>query len=186
MHSEHYQRLSLQTIHAEITQAGVKAMPAPKGNRFWEARSSSGRKPIFSNPNDLWEMAQEYFEWVEKNPLMDSELVKFQGEAKVVEVPKMRAMTISGLCLFLDISKDTLASYRKKKDFIAVITRIEEIIYTQKFTGASADLLNANIIARDLGLADKKEVKETSYSIEDIDKLAEILTAAGVDVNAIK
>lgn len=34
---------------------------------------------------------------------------------------------------------------------------MEEIIRTQKFEGASADLLNPNIIARDLGLAEKQE-----------------------------
>ena len=39
-----------------------------------------------------------------------------------------------------------------------VITRIRETAYNQKFTGAAADLLNANIIARDLGLSDKKEM----------------------------
>jgi hypothetical protein len=32
------------------------------------------------------------------------------------------------------------------------------VILDQKFTGAAADLLNPNIIARDLGLTDKKEV----------------------------
>jgi hypothetical protein len=31
------------------------------------------------------------------------------------------------------------------------------VIYEQKFTGAAADLLNPNIIARDLGLADKQD-----------------------------
>lgn len=41
---------------------------------------------------------------------------------------------------------------------LAVITQAEAVIYEQKFTGAAADLLNPNIIARDLGLADKKEL----------------------------
>ena len=40
---------------------------------------------------------------------------------------------------------------------LGVIREAEEIIRRQKFEGASADLLNANIIARDLGLADKAE-----------------------------
>ena len=35
---------------------------------------------------------------------------------------------------------------------------MKQIIKTQKFEGAAAELLNANIIARDLGLADKKEL----------------------------
>ena len=34
---------------------------------------------------------------------------------------------------------------------------MEQIIRTQKFEGAAAELLNPNIIARDLGLADRSE-----------------------------
>ena len=35
---------------------------------------------------------------------------------------------------------------------------MNNIIRTQKFTGAAAYMLNANIIARDLGLANKEEL----------------------------
>ncbi len=72
-------------------------------------------------------------------------------------VAKMRAMTIMGLCNFLDIAMATWQEYRGKQDFSAVVSRVEQIIRQQKFEGASADLLNPNIIARDLGLADKQE-----------------------------
>lgn len=89
---------------------------------------------------------------------MSAELVKFQGVATVSEVPKMRAMTIAGLCIFLDIDETTWRDYRSQDDFSTVITRVEQIIYQQKFSGAAADMLNPNIIARDLGLADKKEL----------------------------
>lgn len=129
-------------------------MAAPKGNRFWEARSTHGRKPIFASPDDLWHSCVEYFEWVEDNPLQESKLVSFQGESKLETVPKMRAMTISGLCIFLDIDLSSWENYRKKNDFFRIVTRVEQIIRNQKFTGAAADMLNPNIIARDLGLAD--------------------------------
>ena len=36
-----------------------------------------------------------------------------------------------------------------------VVSKAEKIIYEQKFTGAAADLLNPNIIARDLGNVEK-------------------------------
>ena len=45
---------------------------------------------------------------------------------------------------------------------MTVIDDIEKIIYRQKFEGAAAGLLNANIIARDLGLRDKQDVDHTS------------------------
>jgi hypothetical protein len=78
----------------------------------------------------------------------------YQGEVTQEPVAKMRAMTITGLCLFLDITLETWRTYRARKDISEVVTRAEQIIYDQKFSGAAADLLNSNIIARDLGLKD--------------------------------
>ena len=127
------------------------------GNTAWKARSSHGRNPIFETPEILEKACLEYFQWVQDNPLIAAETVKFQGVGKTMAIPKMRAMTLDGLCTFLDISDETWRNYREKADFIGVIARIERIIRVQKFEGAAADLLNANIIARDLGLADKQK-----------------------------
>jgi hypothetical protein len=132
-------------------------MPAPKGNSFWKARATHGRDAIFSSPSALWVSAQEYFEWVEENPLYESKPFAYQGVVVQEPVAKMRAMTIAGLCNFLDIGTSTWDDYRKREDFSEVATRVEQIIRQQKFEGAAADLLNPNIIARDLGLADKVE-----------------------------
>lgn len=46
----------------------------------------------------------------------------------------MRAMTLSGLCLFLDIHEDTWRLYRAREDFIEVTTRAEKVIHDQKFS----------------------------------------------------
>lgn len=135
------------------------------GNKFWEARSSHGRNPIFKTPEDLWDAACQYFEWVEANPLWEDRLVTFQGTATHEPVAKMRAMTISGLCIFLDIARRTWDEYRERPDFLPVVTRAEEIIRDQKFAGAAADLLNPNIIARDLGLADKTDLTSSDGSM---------------------
>lgn len=132
-------------------------MAAPVGNQFWKQRSTHGRNPKFESPDALWEAATEYFEWVEANPLQEAQAFAYQGNVKVQELPKMRAMTIMGLCIFLDISQQAWSEYKQRNGFGEVTTRIDEIIRTQKFEGASAGLLNANIIARDLGLADKQE-----------------------------
>lgn len=134
-------------------------MAAPKGNQFWKARSSHGRKPTFPSPDALWEACQEYFQWVEDNPLWEARPFAYQGEVTIATVAKMRAMTITGLCLFLDISFEAWSQYRKRKGFVEVCTQAEAVIYSQKFAGAAADLLNANIIARDLGLRDKTETE---------------------------
>lgn len=145
-------------------------MAAPVGNQFWKARAKHGRSKIFSSPTQLWNAACEYFQWVEDNPLKESKLVSFQGESKLEEVPLMRAMTIEGLTRFLGVNsvylnhfESTLDLKKKQgKDFSKVICEIKETMRDQKFTGASAGLLNANIIARDLGLSDKKDLDHSS------------------------
>ena len=134
------------------------------GNRFWEARSSAGPKPKFKSGEQLWAACVEYFRWAEDNPLWEAKAFPYQGEVKVESLPKMRAMTIAGLCLFLDISEESWRGWKTKghdqfrPDLLGVITQAELVIRDQKFAGAAADLLNANIIARDLGLADKSEL----------------------------
>ena len=129
---------------------------APLGNKFWLIRSSHGRKPIFKTPDELEKACLEYFEWTENNPLKEQKAFHSNGVITKTTVNKMRAMTLSGLCIFLDIDDDSWKNYKKKnKGFFGVCSNVEKIIYNQKFTGASADLLNASIIARELGLADK-------------------------------
>lgn len=87
----------------------------------------------------------------------------YQGEVVKEELPKMRAMTMTGLCLYLGVNEAYFRQFKKElpegeTDFSTVIANIEAVIYTQKFEGAAAELLNHNIIARDLGLADKSEL----------------------------
>lgn len=141
-------------------------MAAPVGNEFWKIRSKHGRDKLFATPELLLEAAVEYFQWCDSHPLIE---IDFKGkDATQVEIPKMRAYTLHGLCIYLGVNtnyfKDFRASAREKsdflsKDFSAVIAHIEETIYEQKFTGAAAGFLNPNIIARDLGLAEKTESK---------------------------
>jgi len=135
---------------------------APKGNQFWKARSKHGRDKLFKSAELLWDACCEYFEWVEDHPLMEAKAFSFQGDSWIESIPKMRAMTIGGLCIFLDIDETTWRAWREDNDLSTVVTRAEKIIYQQKFTGAAADLLNANIIARDLGLSDKSDIAHTS------------------------
>lgn len=133
-------------------------MAAPAGNQFWKLRSKHGRDKLFESPELLWEAACEYFAWCENNPLIE---VDFKGkDADEVHIPKMRAFTLHGLCLYLDCSREWWTKFRAAdhKDFLPVISRIEDTIHDQKFTGAAAGFLNPNIIARDLGLTEKKEV----------------------------
>lgn len=134
-------------------------MSAPEGNQFWKLRSKHGRDKIFETPNILWEAAQEYFEATSSRIW---ERTEFNGrDAIECKIPTSAPFTLTGLYIFLECDAKTWRNYREREDFVPIITRIENIIYTQKFEGASVGAYNANIIARDLGLADKKEVDKT-------------------------
>jgi hypothetical protein len=140
-------------------------MPAPKGNQFWKLRSKHGRDKLFATPALLWEAACSYFQWCEDNPLYEVKGFAFQGTVTKENFPKMRAMTLSGLCFYLHCNEAYFRTFKAQlpegeEDFNTVIKEIETVIYNQKFQGAAADLLNANIIARDLGLSDKSTVEQ--------------------------
>lgn len=150
-------------------------MAAPKGNQFWKLRSKHGRDKLFATPELMWEAACEYFEWCENNPLIE---VDYRGkDSDMVHIPKMRPFTLHGLCLYLGCNTQYFKTFKAQlnegeKDFNTVITNIEEVIYNQKFTGAAAGFLNANIISRDLGLSDKKEL-EHSGGVKQIFKIGD-------------
>lgn len=163
-------------------------MGAPKGNEFWKLRSKHGRDKLFKTPELLWEAACEYFHWCNEHPWLKMEQNKGRTSMKVdlkndgvdfdtiqpntlVALPTARPYTLSGLCLYLNCNQAYFRQFRslindKKeekltqldKDFSTVITRIEETIYTQKYEGAVVGAYNPNIIARDLGLVDKKDM----------------------------
>jgi hypothetical protein len=145
-----------------------KAKPGDKrlNNQFWKVRSKSGRDKLFESPEALWIEACKYFKWCEGNPLYEMKVFSYRGGITTTNVPKMRAMTLRGLCLYLGCSEGYFRNFKKHikegeeedKGFMSVIREIEDTIYIQKFEGAAAGLFESNIIARDLGLIDKQEV----------------------------
>jgi len=138
-------------------------MAAPSNNQFWKLRSKHGRDKLFATPELMWEAACEYFQWCEDNPWMKTETTIRGANTDVKTTPTERPFTMQGLCLYLDCNTQYFNQFKKElkeddKDFSLVITRIEENIYKQKFEGAAVGAFNANIIARDLGLTDNKNI----------------------------
>jgi len=160
-------------------------MAAPQGNQFWKQRSKHGRDKLFQTPAILLEAAEEYFQWCEDNPFIESKpMVVSNGQnsgssIEMAEIPIKRPFTLYGLCSFLDCSTGYFRAFKstaqeKDKDFLSVIEKIEETIYNQKFSGAASGFFNANIIARDLGLRDQSEIKhEIQKGFLNVDPLAD-------------
>ena len=143
------------------------------GNQLWNLRQYPGRPKLFDKPEEFWDAAVLYFKWCEDNPLMEHKMFCFQGMTTTDVIPKMRAMTLQGLCLHMGISDETLAKYGKDPDFVGIVEHIRKCIYEQKLTGAAADLLNASIISRELGLTDKIENTVKDVTPPDTSKLSD-------------
>lgn len=124
-----------------------------------------GERPKYS-PIELLLTFDEYCKWCKENPLYGQKVV----DKELVPEARMRAMTEVAFCLWAGVHKETFRLWKLgavEEGYMqdaAII--IADCIYQQKFSGAAADMLNANIISRDLGLADKREVK-TDINLSD-------------------
>lgn len=160
-------------------------MAAPIGNEYYKLRTKDGRDKQYDTVEAFADACDAYFQWCLDNPFQEEHIInKPWVEIIEVDVPgedgeeptkkterithpyfkattnKMRPFTLEGLCNHLDLSVEGFKLYEKRKDFVGVTTRARQIIDNQQFEGASAGFLNANIIARKLGLIDKKEISD--------------------------
>ena len=142
-------------------------MTFQKQNKFWLKRTKHGRDKLFSSPEVLWEAACEYFEDVINNPFeVKTTTTTEKGTFQNINEHR-RPFTWQALELYLDIS--SLREYKNNpnySDFSQIITRIEQVIYSNKFEGASSGLFNSNIIARDLGLIEKTDTTSNGKELK--------------------
>lgn len=152
-------------------------------NNYWLNRKKVGRPKIIKSPKQLWGYFCDYAHHISNNPFKKQDFVRGGDLAgTIVELDTIRPFTWEGFEDFL-FEKDiifNLKDYRFNKngaydEFSAIITRIGDIIYNQKFEGAAVGAFNANIIARDLGLSDKSEIKADVNNKHQVDysKLSE-------------
>lgn len=122
-----------------------------KGNQFYKLRSTDG-VPKMYQPGELLQKAKDYFVEVEENPI---KLKRFKGDK---EAPiKPRPMSIRGFCVFAGMTTKTFYSYAKQSDFSNITELITESIEAYQLDHASIGVFKENIVARMVGLADKKE-----------------------------
>ncbi|RYD57271.1 MAG: hypothetical protein EOP56_08145 [Sphingobacteriales bacterium] len=149
-------------------------------SRFWMARSAYDAERLFDDPVLLWKAACSYFDWCDKNPLIDRIAGK---DGKVVERELTRVFTKEGLCQHLNCSRKKFDQYktdakaaciiecdkpcesdceqcgktRAAEAILEVMERMDDTIYRQKYEGAAVGIFSATIIAKDLGIADKEK-----------------------------
>ena len=87
-------------------------------------------------------------------------------------VKKRVPYTLSGICVFLDVSPIYLnefeksETYKNNPDFSIVLTRVRKIIETQQVEGALNGYYNANLTARLNGFTDKQDLTSGGEAIK--------------------
>lgn len=113
----------------------------------------------YDTPDQLLRSAISYLQWCDKYPLQSEELFHYKGMVKRSHSKKMRAPTRKGLGTFLGLTEAKLNKLRAQgDDWEDAMQLIEQALFTHKFEGAAAGLLNAGIVSRELGLAERSEI----------------------------
>lgn len=119
-----------------------------------------GKDPIFENGEEILAQFEDYTRYCKRNPIEKPELLKsglMAGTVVGIKVP--RPQSLVGFCIFLGIHRGTWYDWKKAGKYSDILSRIEDRIFRQQADGAQIDMYNASIVARRLGMTDKKEIK---------------------------
>ena len=115
-------------------------------------------------PEKLYKHFEAYKKLCKATPKKES--IWSHKQDKQVKLDREIPFTWDGFEIWLRKNKiiSRLSDYKADKDgryteYAYIIHAINQEIYEDKITGATSGVFNANIIARDLGLAEKKEIK---------------------------
>lgn len=127
------------------------------------------------SPEKLLEYFRQYKDYEENNRLHKIEYVGREGMR--VETPLHYPLSMEAFksWLFVNGIISDLSDYVKNKDgrysdFTPIITHIKEFIFAHNFKGASVQLLNPNLIARQLGIKEQTDVTSDNEKIHSLTK----------------
>lgn len=140
--------------------------------------------PFKFTPDEFEAAWNDYFQWCDENPWMKNEAVKSGDSAgMIIQIPTARPYSEIGFCAYHGLGEHYInqlgkrledASNDEEEKLSYILTRARAKCRAQKFEGATVGAFNANIIARDLGMVDKKDIttggdKITGIQITDVD-----------------
>lgn len=128
-----------------------------------------GRPKRYNSIEDLNVAIMNYFFWVDANPMYKYDYRVVDKELIEVSIPLKRPYSVRGLVQYLGTSHDYFDTIIRgevappssipHEEFVGYWNTIKGMIWQQKFDGAAVGMFNANLIARDLGLADKQQIE---------------------------
>lgn len=135
-------------------------MPAPKGNQY--AKGHKGTEKKFT-PQQWADAIQNYFDYCDKNPIYKNEALKSGDRAgEIIRIPTARPYLIEGLCDHANVSLQTFYNYLEAEgweEYFEITARARNRIYQQNIEFGYVGAYDSNLVARKLGLADKKELR---------------------------
>lgn len=146
-----------------MTYNPVDSSPFVLGNQLWKLRKfNRGPEPVIKNPEHMIEEAIAYFDWAFNNPTPEKVIGWYEGAATEHTIYHPRALTIAGFCSYLGVGRNEWHRWkREREELLPAMSWVEAQMFDQKFNAAAAGLLNANIISRELGLADTVDHRST-------------------------
>lgn len=139
-------------------------MGAPLGNEYWRQRADMSEDGKKLSVEEVKIKISEYIERCINDRLYEVDYVG--KDAIEVQKPKMINMSIYGACAYLAINLQTWTNWKKDEKYLGVLTRAEVVFKSYNIEGASAGLLQQNIIARLEGLKDNQDVTTGGKPIE--------------------
>ena len=138
-----------------------------------------GRPLAIETPDEMWELFKGYVEWTKSNPIKVQDYVG--KDATMVYREKERPLTLIGFSAWLyeqgilkSIKHYFTNSNGDYDEFLAVTTRIREVVESDQVSGGLVGIYNSNLTARLNGLADKTESKvDATVNQVDYSKLSE-------------
>lgn len=136
-----------------------------KGNQFWRLAKYPGRPPMYT-AETLWAKFVEYMEFNSEQGWSKEDYIRSgPGAGEKVYLNTPNPPSIGAFALFCGMTRSgfdemyrTAKDGKKDPEMEAIIAHVKETIMQLQIDGASANIFNANIVARVTGLAEKKEI----------------------------
>ena len=135
-------------------------------------------RPLKYKPDELLVKFQEYITWAKDHPIpivkkVTNTTTKGDTYGSDSLETKPRLLSIGGFLVFIGAGSDWWQSLdredaKRKEEFSRVKGFIREFCQSYQSEMASAEIFNANIVSRLLGLADKKDITSGGEKLDRI------------------
>lgn len=118
-----------------------------------------GRPFAFNSPEEMQEKINEYFAFCDTQKEI---IATDKGNTKVIQKP----YTISGLCVFMGITKETISQYAKKPEYAPIIAqakaRVENYCEENTMAGKLNPIFSIFSLKNNFGWTDRVEINTNS------------------------